>query len=110
MATEKISTENISSEFTDKTSNEHVSSQIPLNSKDDIVAELILICRYGLNVYSKYHTDDNCDICFDSLLDQYAFQYPCNPKHTFHRNCLLTNVLQYMKISCPTCGKFPKNI
>lgn len=93
---------------TDKVTDIH--SQIPLNSKDDIVAELILICHYGLNVYGKYQKDDICEICLDSLFDQYVLQYPCDPTHAFHRNCLLTNVLTNTKISCPSCRIIPKKI
>ena len=89
---------------------EQNSLQMPLNSKDDIVAEILLITRYGLNAYSKYDKDESCQICLDSLQNQYVLQYPCDPKHTFHRNCLLTNVLNYYQISCPTCKKFPKSI
>ena len=88
----------------------NISVQTPLSSNDDIVAELLLITHYGLNVYSKYHLDDNCEICLDSLLNQYTFQYSCDQKHAFHRNCLLTYVLNYGKISCPVCGKIPKRI
>jgi hypothetical protein len=95
---------------TEQLLSENFDIQIPLNSKDDIVVEILLIIHHGLNVYSKYNKDETCDICLDSLLNQYVLQYPCNIKHTFHRNCLLTNILNYTKISCPTCGTFPKYI
>ena len=77
--------------------------QVPLNSKDDIVAELILIMQHGFKVYSKYDKDGQCQICLDDLLNQYVFEYPCNKNHAFHRNCLLTNMLNYKKFSCPSC-------
>lgn len=84
-----------------------MSSQIPLNSKDDIVAELILVTKHNLIPCSKYNEDYVCEICFDSLLDQYVLTYPCDSYHVFHRNCLLTYVLNYKKVLCPICKKYP---
>jgi hypothetical protein len=79
------------------------SLQIPLNSKDDIVAELILELKHDVKIFGRYDKVTDCRICLDSLHNQYVFQYPCSQQHTLHRNCALTNVLNYKKNSCPVC-------
>ena len=85
--------------------------QIPLNSKDDILAELILIQKHNVQAISKWPSDDMCPICFDTLKDQYTLQYPCgDPKHSFHRNCILSNIIVYNRgVQCAVCSLIPKS-
>lgn len=77
---------------------------------DGLMSEIQLTHSYGLTAYSSFFKDINCDICFDSLLGQYALQYPCDFNHIYHRNCLLTNVLIYGRKSCPSCTEIPEII
>ena len=85
-------------------------SQLPLESKDDILTELALVTYYGFNAYSKYDKADICEICFDTLLNHYVLQEPCAKNHAYHRNCLLMYVLCGKKYSCPSCNAIPKKI
>ena len=81
--------------------------QIPLNSEDDILAELLLIDQHGVKAHSRWHREENCAFCYDTLKDQYVFQYPCDPDHVYHRNCLLMNVIVYKRLHCPLCNVYP---
>ena len=83
-------------------------SHTPLNSKDDIVAEIILITQHNFKAYGKYEEYYECIICLESTHEKYVLQYPCG--HVFHRNCALTSILQYKKLSCPFCSKYPERI
>ena len=78
----------------------------PLNSKDDILIELLLIHKHNVKAYSKWNYSDDCTICLDSMKDQYVLRYPCSPEHVFHRNCLLACVLTY-DVVCPICSTYP---
>ncbi|AYV83612.1 MAG: hypothetical protein Hyperionvirus9_29 [Hyperionvirus sp.] len=82
--------------------------QQPLKSADDIVAEVLLEMKHGVKPHLKWHTGDCCSICHDEMKNEYVLQYPCNPMHVYHRNCILTYVLEYKKILCPLCGKIPR--
>ena len=88
-------------------SSEKMPVQVPLNSKYDIIAELGLIIKLGITAHEKWHEDENCAICIDPMKDQYVLSYPCTASHTFHRNCVLTNLLHHGRVNCPSCLQYP---
>ena len=77
------------------------------NSKDDIVAEIILITQHNIKPYASYSGHSTCKFCMCELNNQYVFELPCNESHVFHRNCYMTYIFSVHKITCITCGDLP---
>ncbi len=93
--------------FSDNADN---SSFIPLNSQYDILIEMLLIFKHNIVAHGKYNgivTD--CVICSDPLHDTYAFEFPCDSSHVFHRQCVILNILGMIDTynrplhQCPCC-------
>ena len=83
---------------------------VPLNSPYDILIEMILITKHDIIPHGKYMEKKTCDICTDSLENTYAFEFPCNNNHVFHRQCVILNILIMMDTHkrplhrCPCCN------
>ena len=88
--------------------NSELFKQISLESEYDILAEVILTTYYDVCCI-KYQEETNCCICLESLKDTYCLIYPCVDRHTFHRNCILTYVLNEVKKSTlvTNCDRCP---
>ena len=70
--------------------------------KSTIFWEIVLIKNYNCTSNGSYEKEEDCPICIESMKDMYVFSLPCG--HTFHRECIVDNILTYHRYECP----FPK--
>jgi hypothetical protein len=92
--------------------------QIKLNSSLDILIETILTYKYNVTPYENYLQEEDtnmedeilCSICLEPLKNTYVLQYPCDTSHIFHRNCIISHILNKINKNnksnnCPICMK-----
>lgn len=82
----------------------------PFNSKNDVLAEIILVTQHNILPYARYPGFDTCAFCLSELNNQYVFELPCDITHVFHRNCYMTCIFQKQSIACMTCNDVPATI
>jgi len=75
--------------------------QTKIKSKHDFIAEVILTTRNGWTAELCNVLDKDCPICFGTVQYQYTLKTRCG--HTYHRNCILANMLDYERYICPKC-------
>jgi hypothetical protein len=61
--------------------------------------EILLLVNYGCSADDSYSRDKQCPICLDDLKEEYTITLPCG--HTYHRNCILSNIFLYKRYKCP---------
>jgi len=89
---------------------------IKLDSKWDVLLEILLTHSYNVTAHGKYEHSGDCCICLESLHNTYVLEYPCKSKenddiHAFHRNCIMHHIISEVnKIAlftnaekCPLC-------
>ena len=74
---------------------------VSLNSSDDLLAEIVLESRHDWEIRVNHPFLGECQICLDEIVGTYTLTTNC--QHSFHRNCILKNVLDYKRDKCPTC-------
>lgn len=67
--------------------------------QSDVFIEVLLLLNHNCINNDKYEHDDECAICMDSMKNNYVITLSC--KHTYHRNCILTNICKFKKYICP---------
>ena len=86
---------------------QHISKQFlkPVESDQDIIAEILLLNSYSFKQSEKYAGNDesNCSICRQPLRGEYVFQGSCASAHIYHRNCILDQILIKKKFTCLAC-------
>lgn len=72
------------------------------NIKDnDILAEILITLKGG-TACASYDKNEDCPICFASMKNTYTITHVCD-QHTFHRSCVLLNIIQSKRYVCPCC-------
>lgn len=71
---------------------------------DYVSLELILASKFGVIFTAKHYRKDECPICTGEMYEEYTARPRCC--HTaFHRNCLLTSILNHSYNKCSKCNK-----
>jgi hypothetical protein len=68
---------------------------------DKILLEASLIENYGWKPHDEYDKEGDCHICFTELINSIVLELPCG--HLYHQNCILTNIYDYNRLTCPEC-------
>lgn len=72
-----------------------------VTSYDDVITEIVAELIAGWHVTEKDPCREECKICLENLFGTYTITTQCH--HTFHRNCILKNLIDYERDSCPIC-------
>lgn len=77
----------------------------PVESDNDVIAEILLLNSYSFKQSEKYTGNDeiNCTICSKPLRGEYVLQGSCPETHIYHRNCILNQILVKKKFMCDAC-------
>lgn len=62
-----------------------------------------LIRNYEWKSYQNYDEDIECCICCCTLIDEPVFETNCG--HKYHKDCIITNIYDYKRKTCPKCNK-----
>jgi hypothetical protein len=70
---------------------------------DFVSLEFILENKFGVVFISNNLKSDDCPICFESVYEKYGARPRCC-NATYHRNCLLTYILNHSYNKCSKCS------
>lgn len=76
--------------------------------KKEVLAECVLCIYYGWKQHDCYTNDIQCDICCEDLYGKYVLELPCG--HAYDHKCILTNIIDHKRLTCPTCHEPIKKI
>lgn len=77
-------------------------SVVQLDSTDDVILEIFAELIGEWSVTERDICIEDCQICLENMYDMYTITTGCH--HTFHRNCLFKNLLDFFREKCPVCS------
>jgi hypothetical protein len=73
-----------------------------LDSSDDVILEIFADLMGEWIIEDRDICLEDCQICLEPMYGTYTITTGC--KHTFHRNCLFKNLLDFAREQCPVCS------